>query len=54
VCVCTLCDDVNEDFHAADEDGGERFDLLEAAHQNLPVHLVGEFFLARANLPRHL
>lgn len=47
-------ENLNEYLHGADEDGGESLDPLQAAHQDLSVHLVGQLLLAGVHVPGHL
>ena len=49
-----LIQDLDEDLHAADEDGGEGLDLLEVLAQALPLARVQKVLLTTLNVVRHL
>ena len=49
-----LIQDLDEDLHAADEDGGESFDLLQVLAKALPLAGVQKVFLTTLNIMGHL
>ena len=53
-CFTRLVQDLDEDLHAADEDGGEGLDLLEVLAQALPLARVQKVLLTTLNVMRHL
>ena len=53
-CFTHLVQDLDEDLHAADEDGGEGLDLVHTAGQALPVDLVGQVLHPLLHLPGDL
>ena len=53
-CFTRLVQDLDEDLHAADEDGGEGLDLLEVLAQALPLARVQKVLLTTLNVVRHL
>ena len=49
-----LVQDLDEDLHAADEDGGEGLDLLQVLAKALPLAGVQKVFLTTLNIMGHL
>lgn len=47
-----MSDDLNENLHGADENRRQGLHLLEAAHEDVAVHLVGELFLPGVDFAR--
>ena len=53
-CFTHLVQDLDEDLHAADEDGGEGLDLLKVLAQALPLARVQKVLLTTLNVMGHL
>ena len=49
-----LVEDLDEDLHGADEDGGQGLDLLEVAAQLLPGLRAQQVLLPRLHVVAHL
>ena len=52
--LAPLGENLDEDLHAADEDGGEGLDLLEVLPEALPLTRVQKVLLTTLNVVGHL